>query len=169
MAHASMSYQTKDFGEKVIRIPRQNLWSQFKSINLQPVPTEVNVTVRTVCTPRVHGEYRIDLDSIGTMEFRTVVLAQWWWVMSRAAHGCWRAPQCSLIPTNSLGHGGTWPLHCVYKLTGLWNCRQLPSSPPGCPLAPCLKVLLCPQVLSVSQLGDPRAATSATSSPNLQS
>lgn len=39
---------------------------------------EVNVTVQTVCTLRVHGEYRTDLDSSGTMEFRTVIPAQGW-------------------------------------------------------------------------------------------
>lgn len=45
-----------------------------------------------------------ELDCSGTMEFRRVIPAHWWWATSWAAHGCWRALQCSLIPTNSLGH-----------------------------------------------------------------
>lgn len=104
MAWASISYQTKDFGEKGVWILGQKLWSQCKSINLQRVPMEVNTTIQTVCTLRVHGEYRTDLDSSGTMGFRTVIPAQWWWATSRAVHGCWNVPRCSWIPTSSLGH-----------------------------------------------------------------
>lgn len=61
---------------------------------------------------------------------------------------------------------------CLQTPTGLWNCRYLPSSPPGCPLAPCSKSpCFLPKSFPSPHFSfvDPRAATSARSTASLQS
>lgn len=91
---------------------------------------------------------------IAVVQWDSVIPAQGWWATSRAAHGCWSTPQCSLIPTNSLGHREGHGPYTVFKNSHRaleWQTAAKLSSWLFSSSSMPWKSLLPPQVLSISQ------------------